>query len=150
MTAFAIPGAVEAEDLVPTAKATSGGVWSQDMGNWDYGEAWSKRAALFWQPEQPGADLTIQLPSKADGRFQVMARMVSGPAFGVVQLSVGGAPFGEPVDLYSPAMSPKEVSVGVADLKSGSNPITVRVTGKNTQSGNLTVGIDAFTLTPSQ
>ena len=150
MTAFAIPGAVEAEDLVPTAKSTSGGIWSQDMGNWDYGEAWSKRGALFWQPGQAGADLTVQVPSRADGRFQVTARMVAGPGFGVVQLSVGGAPFGEPVDLYSPAMGPKEVSLGAVDLKSGSNPVTVRVTGKNTQSENFTVGIDAFTLAPSQ
>jgi hypothetical protein len=150
MTAFAIPGAIEAEDLAPAARATSGGVWSQDMGNWEYGEAWSKRGALFWQPDQAGSDLTIPLPSKADGKFQVMARMVSGPAFGIVQFSLGGSPLGGPIDLYAPAVSPREVPLGAADLRAGSNPLTVRVTGKNPLSGNLTVGIDAFTLAPSQ
>jgi len=120
------------------------------MGNWDYGEAWSKRAALFWQADQPGAELTVQVPSKADGRFQVTARMVTGPGFGVVQFSLGGAPLGGPVDLYSPAMSPREVPLGAADLKAGPNPVTARVTDKNPLSGNLTVGIDAFMLAPSR
>jgi hypothetical protein len=149
MTAFAIPGAIEAEDLVSKAKATSGGVWSQDMGNWDYGEAWSKRGALFWQMDQAGADLTLQLPCPSDGSYQVAARMVSGPAFGIVQFSVGGKPLGGPIDLYSVQVAPREVPLGVAELRAGSNPVTVSVTGKNDQSKNFTVGIDAFMLKPS-
>jgi Protein of unknown function (DUF2961) len=150
MTAFAIPGAVEAEDLVKTAKATAGGVWAQDMGNWDYGEAWSKRGSLFWKMDQAGADLTVQLPAAADGKYEVTARMVSGPSFASVQFSLGGRPLGAPADLYSPQIGPREVTLGEVDLKAGSNPLTVSVTGKNERAGSFTVGIDAFLIKPSQ
>jgi hypothetical protein len=141
---------VEAEDLVPTAKATAGGVWAQDMGNWDYGEAWSKRGSLFWKMDQAGADLTVQLPAKSDGKYQLIARMVSGPSFAAVQFSLGGRPLGAAADLYSPQIAPREVSLGEVDLKAGPNPLTVSVTGRNEQAGGFTVGIDAFVLTPSQ
>jgi hypothetical protein len=150
MAGFSIPGAIEAEDLVSTAKATSGGVWSQDMGQWEYGEAWSKRGALFWQMDQPGADLNFQLPNTAAGKYEVVARVVTGPGFGVVQFSDGGKPLGGSIDLYAPVITPREVSLGVADLKAGQNPVTVSVTGKNALSRNFTVGIDAFMLKAAQ
>ena len=150
MSAFAIAGAVEAEDLVAGAKASSGGVWSQDMGNWDYGEAWSKRGALFWQTDKPGAGLSLQLPAAADGNYQVVARMVAGPGSGIVQFSAGGRPLGGPIDLYSEKWGPDEVVLGAAALKAGANPIEVTVTGRNELSKNFTVGIDAFVLKPAQ
>jgi hypothetical protein len=146
MTSFAIPGAIEAEDLVSSAKATSGGLWAQDMGQWEYGEVWSKRGALFWQMDQAGANLTLQLPGAAPGKYDVVARMVAGPGFGTVQFSMGGKPLGGPVDLYAPEIAPREVSLGSVDLKGGPNPIGVSVTGRNPQSKNFTVGIDAFLL----
>jgi hypothetical protein len=150
MTGFSIPGAVEAEDLVSSAKSTSGGVWAQDMGQWEYGEAWSKRGALFWQTDQPGAGVTLQLPAGAAGKYEVVARMVTGPGFGVVQFSLGGRTLDGRIDLYAPVVTPREVSLGVLDLTAGPNPITVSVTGKNALSRNFTVGIDAFLLRSSQ
>ncbi len=150
MAAFAIPGAVEAEDLVGGAKSTSGGVWSQDMGNWDYGEAWSKRGALFWQADAPGSVLTMPVPAPSAGSFQVVARMVAGPASGIVRFSLGGRPLGGPVDLYSETWLPREVALGICALQAGSNPFELTVTGKNALSRNDTVGIDAFILRPSQ
>jgi hypothetical protein len=150
MASFAIPGAVEAEDLVAGARATSGGVWSQDMGNWDYGEAWSRRGALFWQADAPGAGLTVPVPAPGDGSYQVVARMVAGPASGIVRFSMGGKPLGGPVDLYSETWAPREVALGTAALRSGPNPVVVTVEGRNPLSRNDTVGIDAFILKPSQ
>jgi hypothetical protein len=150
MTGFALPGAVEAEDLVSSAKATSGGVWAQDMGQWEYGEAWSKRRALFWQMDKPGAELAFELPSPAAGRYEVIARMVTGPGFGIVHFSEDGRPVGEPIDLYAPIVTPREVSLGMVDLKAGPNTLTVSVTGKNQLSRNFTVGIDAFVLKTPQ
>jgi hypothetical protein len=150
MTGFSIPGAVEAEDLVSTAKATQGGIWAQDMGQWEYGEAWSKRGALYWQADAGAADLTLLLPSAAAGRFDVVARMVAGPGFGTVQFSSGTNPLGGPIDLYSPQMAAREIPLGAAVLVAGQNPLRVSITGKNPDSRGYTVGIDAFLLKPSQ
>jgi hypothetical protein len=146
MTGFAIPGAVEAEDLVSTSQATSGATWAQDMGQWEYGEAWSKRGALFWQPDKAGSDLVVPVPVAAAGKYLVLARMVGGPGFASVQFSSGGRVLGAPVDLYASGMKPMEVPLGTVDLVAGANPLTVSVTGKNALSRGFTVGIDAFIL----
>jgi Protein of unknown function (DUF2961) len=150
MTGFSIPGAVEAEDLVSTAKASAGGIWAQDMGQWEYGEAWSNRSALFWQMDQAGPDLNIQLPCADAGKYEVVARMVTGPGFGVVQFWDGPKPIGPSIDLYAPIVTPREVSLGTLDLKAGPNKLTAIVNGKNDLSRNFTVGIDAFILKPVQ
>jgi hypothetical protein len=149
MTGFSIPGAIEAEDLVSTAKASAGGVWAQDMGQWEYGEAWSKRAALFWQMDQAGPDLNIQLPCAEAGKYEVVARMVTGPGFGVVQFWDGPKPIGPSIDLYAPIVAPREVSLGAIDLKTGPNKLTAIANGKNELSRDFTVGIDAFILKPA-
>lgn len=146
MTGFAIPGAVEAEDLVSTSQVTSGTKWAQDMGQWEYGEAWSKRGALFWQADRPGSYLVVQVPAAAAGKYQVLARMVGGPGFASVQFFANGRALGAPVDLYASGIKPMEVPLGALDLVAGANPVTVSVTGKNAQSRGLTVGIDAFIL----
>jgi hypothetical protein len=149
MSGFSIPGAVEAEGLVSSAKASAGGIWAQDMGQWEYGEAWSNRGALFWQAGREGSELSLQVPCAADGQYQVVARMVSGPGFGVVRFSVGGKPAGEPVDLYAPQVAPREVPLGTVDLKAGPVPFSITATGMNPQSKGFDVGIDAFILSKS-
>ncbi len=149
MVGFKIPGAIEAEDLASSAKASSGGTWVQDMGQWEYGEAWSNRAALFWQAQSAGSELVLQVPCAADGRYQVVARMAAAPGFGTVQFLVDGKPVGEPVDLYAPQMTPREVPLGPVGLKAGTTPFSMRVTGMNPQSKGLGVGIDALILTNS-
>jgi hypothetical protein len=147
---FAIPGAIEAESLAGSAKATKGGTWVQDMGQWEYGEAWSGSGALFWDGGQAGSRLTVALPSKSAGRFALAARMVSAPGFGTVQFSLGGAPLGSPVDCYAPQPTPREVALGTAELRAGDNELTVSLTGKDTASSGYRVGIDAFTLSAGQ
>jgi hypothetical protein len=147
---FSIPGAIEAEGLVPGASATGGGVWSQDMGNWEYGAGFSGRAALFWSPGKGvGDELTVQLPSAVAGDFSITARVVCGPNFGTAQFLSGGEPLGVPVDLFSLRVTPKEVSLGKLALRPGANPISVRISGRNPLSKGYGLGIDAFIVTPS-
>jgi hypothetical protein len=149
MTAFSIPGAIEAEGLVPSARATAGAPWAQDMGQWEYGEAWSNRGALFWQPGSAGQKLTLQLPCAADGTYELIARMVSGPGFGVVQFSLGGKALGAPADLYSRQPAPRDIPLGRVDLKAGTVPLSLTATSKNAESKGFDVGIDAFMLAKS-
>ncbi|HMD61575.1 MAG TPA: glycoside hydrolase family 172 protein, partial [Opitutaceae bacterium] len=70
----AIVGAVEAEDLQATAKATSGGVWAHDMPQAG-GVIWSNGNVLSWYPNQSDAELTLQIPCASDGEFHLVARM---------------------------------------------------------------------------
>jgi hypothetical protein len=149
MTGFSIPGAIEAEKLVATAATTGGDLWAQDMGQWEYGEAWSNRGALFWHGRREGAQLTLQLPCPADGKYEVVARMAAGPGFGSVQASIAGQPASAPVDLYAPLMTPREISLGTVSLKAGPVPVAFVVTGKNPDSKGLDIGIDAFVLKPA-
>ncbi|HZZ57531.1 MAG TPA: DUF2961 domain-containing protein [Opitutaceae bacterium] len=144
-----IPGAIEAESLKDSARVTEGGVWDQDMGNWEYGADWSGRHALFWEARGPGAEMTLPLPAPAAGRYRLTARMVSGSGFAQVRFVVNGQPAGGTVNLYAPEVKPVEVPLGVVDLRAGANPLTVTVAGKDAQAVTYRVGIDAFTLTPA-
>jgi hypothetical protein len=148
MASFSIPGAVEAEALVATAKASDGGTWAQNMGNFEYGEAWSGRGALMWHGKGEGSRLDVVVPA-ADGKYQVVARMVTGPDLATVQPSVGGAAAGNPVDLYAPSETPTEIPLGLLEAKGGKLPISFTITGKNPNSASYAVGIDAFILKPA-
>jgi hypothetical protein len=149
MKGFAIPGAIEAEDLKDTAVVSGGGVWNQDMGQYEYGEAWSRRGALFWRADGPGSELTLQLPCPAAGRYEVIARLATGPGFGAARFLVGRQVFGDPVDLYGAVATPREVSLGIVDLPAGKVPFTVQMTGKNPRARSFDLAIDAFILRPA-
>jgi hypothetical protein len=141
-----IPGAIEAEGLVSTAKATAGGFWAQDMGPWEYGEGWSGKGALFWYVDNAGPELMLQVPVSASGVYDVLARVATSPSFGVVQFGLGGNPLGGPVDLYAAVMAPKDVALGRTALVAGNNPIAVKIISKNPSALGYNVGIDAFIL----
>jgi hypothetical protein len=150
MTSYVIPGAVEAETLKDSAKVSAGGMWIQDMGNWEYGEAWSGRACLFWDPGQAGARMDLAVPCAASGKYVVVARLASGPDIGTVHVSVGGAPAGDVLDLYAPAMTPREVTLGTFEAKGGTLPVSFVVTGKNPLSVGVRLAVDAFILKPAK
>jgi hypothetical protein len=147
-----IPGAIEAENLKATAKATSGDVDTGYMDSVDDRNIWSNGQVLWWGPaeDDKNAELTVQLSSSADGKFEVNARVVTGPDLGIVQFVFDGKPVGDPIDLSAPKWEPKEVSLGILPLRAGANPLIVRSAGKNPQSKGLGVGIDAFILKPRQ
>ncbi len=147
---FAIVGAIEAEDLQSSAKVTNGGLWAHDMPEPDDGVVWSNGSVLSWYPDQNNSELTLQIPSPAEGEFHLIARMVTGPDAGMVQFILGGKPVGDPVDLYSPKSTPKEISLGMIALKAGPFQLIFRNTGKNPASSGGVVGIDAFILKPLQ
>jgi hypothetical protein len=147
-TQFAIVDGIEAESLQSSAKSTTGGIWSQDMAQFD-DAIWSNGHALFWDPKEKNAEMTLQLPC-SDGTFEIVARMVFGPYLGTVQFSIDGKPVGDPVDLFAPRVTPREVSLGTFEMKAGLTSLVVRVIGKDVLSTGFDVGIDAFVLKPPQ
>jgi hypothetical protein len=150
-TPIKIPGAVEAELLASSAKATSGfiHVWYTDE---DDRNIWSNGQVLGWSPllsdKEPKLDL--ELPLNEDGKFAILARFRTLPSGGIVRLIVNGRNIDAPIDLWSPSAlgEPKEVSLGVVQLHVGDNPIRVQVIGANSASKGEDVLIDAFVLKP--
>jgi hypothetical protein len=141
---YAIVGAVEAEDLESTAKATNGGFWAHDMAAGSDGIIWSNGSVLSWYPMELNAEFSLPVPCRAEGTYHLVARMVSGPDAGTFQFLLDGKPVGGPTDLYAPTAVPKEVSIGTFALKAGPVPLSLRITGRNPASTGYVIGIDAF------
>ncbi|HWM66146.1 MAG TPA: glycoside hydrolase family 172 protein [Steroidobacteraceae bacterium] len=149
-TPMTIAGAIEAENLKDSAKATGGEVSTFYADAVDDRDIWSNGQVLVWSPDHPDTELTLQLPSSVGGQFEVIARVVSGPNLGIIQFMVDGKRVGEPVDFAAAKWDPKEVSLGIVNLKAGANPLVLRAVGMNPQSKGLTVAIDAFILKAPQ
>jgi len=139
---FVVDGAEEAEDLRETAVVNGGGIWVQDMGNWNYGEQWSNRFALFWSPGAAGSTLTFPLVAKPSD--VVVARMVTGPDCGTVTMNISGELQSAPVDLFEKEEGVKEVRIEMPKDIAGKPGVTLTFIGKNPASKGSFVAIDAF------
>lgn len=139
------PGAIEAESLITGATATKGDITEQDMEHWS-GE-WSKAGQLWWQGAGVGDVLTLSLPVKAAGDYELVGHFTRAGDYGTIQVAVNGKKAGPEVDLYSPTVSPSgPVSLGAVTLPAGNVPVTITITGKDPSSRGYLVGLDAFVL----
>jgi hypothetical protein len=142
---FRIPGAVEAESLLRSAKASVGPVDVQDMSPWL--PSWSGVSQLWWRPATNGAELSLSLPAPAAGEFEITGYFTRAKDYGNIQLYVGDTPVGGVVNLYGPDVVPTgPVNLGRVRLQQGANPLRIRVVGKDNRSEGYFVGLDAFVL----
>lgn len=140
-------GVIEGEDLLPHARATTGQLSVQDMHS--FGGSWSGSEQLFWTDGKPDAALTIQLPARRAGEYNLSAFFTTAADYGTIQFFQNDKPIGKPIDLYSASVqSGPAKPIGQVHLQRGDNPITIRIVGKNDASRAYLVGIDAFKLTP--
>jgi hypothetical protein len=140
-----IPGAIEGEALLRSAKATAGPVEIQEMAEFE--GQWSGDEQLWWRPTAVGATLTLELPAPADGEYELVGYFTRARDYATVQALQGETPIGAAVNLYAPEVRPSgPVSFGKVSLKAGANPVRLRITGKDPQSSGYLVGIDAFVL----
>jgi hypothetical protein len=143
-----IPGAIEAESLRATAKATVGVIDTQGMEG--FSGTWSDETQLWWHPTVAPAELTLQLPAPADGTYELIGYFTRAKDYGKIELSAGDQALQPTVNLYNPDVSATgPISFGKVTLKKGDNPLTIKVVGKDDASTNYLVGIDAFVLKPS-
>jgi len=143
MRNFEIPGAVEAETLKESVRVSGGGTWIQDMGNWNYGEQWSKRFSLFWSPGTVGSELRLPVPAVPATACRLHAYLVCGPDFGIVSVSGAEDKPGETFDLYSPVMGVKELVLGPLVPKDGRLDLRFLQAGRNPASKGLLFAVDA-------
>ena len=143
-----IPGAIEAESLLSTAKATVGAIDTQGMEV--FGGQWSGEVQMWWHPTVSPAELTLQLPAPADGMYELIGYFTRAKDYGKISLTSGDQTLSPTVNLYDPEVRPTgPISFGKVTLKKGDNPLTIKIVGKDDLSANYLVGIDAFVLKPS-
>lgn len=79
------------------------------------------------------------------GRYRVSLQALRGPEQGTVQLFQNERAVGEPVDVYAAERARGEVTLlGTLELREGTNPIFLKLIGKNPQASAL--GLDLVTL----
>ncbi len=149
-----VAGALEAEDL---------GVLGFKSA---LGEAGRPERTLL-MPNQSGdyylafdsggaGEVSLSVPVPAAGTYALKVHYLRGPAYGIVQLAVNGAPAGAPVDLFRAfvEMFPRDVWPPIehvydaVPLKPGLNTLTFSVNGKNAESAGHKLGIDCLVLSP--
>ena len=142
-----IAGAIEAEALRATARATVGVIDTQAMES--FAGRWSDESQLWWHPTVMPAELTLQLPAPADGTYELIGYFTKAKDYAKIQLTSGDQTLDPVVNLYNPdVIATGAISFGKVTLKRGDNPLTIKVVGKDEKSSNYLVGIDAFVPKP--
>jgi putative heme-binding domain-containing protein len=143
-----IAGAIEGEDLKIRGEP-AGRVAPQAMGNFKAGR-WSGSSHLWWTGGKPGDTLTLDVPLKAQGTFEVFAILTKAPDYATVTVSFDDGPAVGPVDLYDPqVIQALPLSLGRFDLKTGTSTLKIEVTGTNPKAvPAYMTGLDCLYLVP--
>ena len=91
------------------------------------------------------ASVTLPIEAPYADLYEIRAVLTRGPAYGQVQLSLGGDTIGPVYDSY--ASAPRAgtlVSFGTAPLKAGQNLLTFTIVGKSPEAADSKIGIDSY------
>jgi hypothetical protein len=144
-----VANAIEGEDMKVLEK-TGGDTETFDMSGFE--GSWSNGKELFWTNGKVGDKLVIALPVAAAGKYEVQVQLTKSWDYAIVQVSLDGAPQGEPVDLYSPTVKLADtVSFEPLELEAGEHQLAFEVTGKNAAIADdlYFVGLDYVKLAPA-
>ncbi len=94
-----------------------------------------------------GGSLALSLPVAKSARFLVDLYATRAPDYGVLRVSLDGAPFGEDFDGYGPQVEPSgRVRLGLRDLAAGQHLLRFDVVDKNRASAGYRFGVDCLDL----
>ena len=143
-----VRGAIEMEDLKPTAQSAGLGGHRQVPHARFHPERFSGGAHYFVPGRRVGDFVEFTIPEQYKPR-RVVLHLVRSFDFGIVQLAVNGQPWGEPIDLYeSDPATILPVDLGVVAPEGNTITLRVELVGKNPESrgaGTL-FGIDCVEL----
>ncbi|MDQ3813061.1 MAG: DUF2961 domain-containing protein [Armatimonadota bacterium] len=136
-----VAGAIEGEALRVLEKS-GGNTGEQDMAG--YADNWSGPAQLWWTGAKPGDKLTLALPVKDAGKYEVKAQFTKAKDYGIVQLYLDDQKLGEPVDFYNDqVIATGLLSLGTRDLTAGEHKFTMEIVGANEKAApGYMVGLD--------
>ena len=136
-----VRGVIEGESL--QVKATEGPKAQVE----DVRLPWSGDSQLLLPAAAKGQSVTVAIPVKAPGRYQLSVRLTRGPDCGRVQVSRKGAALGEPVDCFAPkAGVGANVPLGIVELTREDPTLRFQVVSKSEKATGYHVGIDYLRL----
>ncbi len=137
-----IPGALEGEALKIIAK-TGGNTRIQGMGG--FGNRWSGGAQLWWVGGKPDQKLTLAIPVKEAGKYQLHAVLTMARDYGVMSITLDGKPVASTFDGYhaDKVILTDELDWGTHELTFGEHQLTFTLAPPNPAAapGNM-VGLD--------
>jgi hypothetical protein len=106
---------------------------------------------MFWRIEDEQQRQQLKLPVPESGRFEVLARFVTGPNFGKVRFEFDGRELKTVVDTYSSTSihdyeGAAPVSLGVIESTAGDHVFSWISAGKNPDSSGFWIGMDYLRL----
>jgi putative membrane-bound dehydrogenase-like protein len=137
-----IEGALEGESLKIIAK-TGGNTRIQGMGG--FGNRWSGGAQLWWVGGKPDHKLTLAIPVKEAGKYQLHGVLTMARDYGVMSITLDGKPVASSFDGYhsDKVILTDELDWGTHELIPGDHVLTFTLAPPNPAAapGNM-VGLD--------
>lgn len=133
---------LEAETLKPAA--SGGHTQEQPMTAFTTGK-WSGDQQLWWTGGKAGDTLTLTFAVNAAGVYRLAASFTRAPDYGMVSVTVDGAPTrAEKLDLYDTQVTRTElVPLGEFKLDAGNHRLGITITGSNeAATPSYMVGLD--------
>lgn len=139
---------VQAQDM-ETAFVTGGVRSTQDAAAWSHEYGGDNQLLWCWRTASDnqigvGSELGLYLDTQKD--FEGALQMVFTRAgdYGIAQLSLDGAPLGQPVNLYGASVQRSEPHNYLnIKLSAGRHLLTVKIVGKDSRSANYLFGMDS-------
>ncbi|MCA9054964.1 MAG: c-type cytochrome, partial [Planctomycetaceae bacterium] len=124
-----VDGAIEGE-TIKVLSASGGAARPQPMGGFP-ADKWSGVDHLWWTGAKPGDKLTLEVPVREAGKYELFAVMTRARDYGIVQLALDDHELGGPIDLYNDpeVITTGPVSLGTQDLSAGNHRLTVSIVG---------------------
>jgi tetratricopeptide (TPR) repeat protein len=127
---------IEGEKLRVLGKSGAFRASPQDMRVFsDWQNRWSGDSQLFVTPTKIGDWVDLELPTPADGTYQLVVYLTKAADYGILQFHLNGRPVGQPTDGYYPrVIATGPIDLGSVEVKKGAATLRVEVVGTNAKS----------------
>ena len=112
---------------------------------------WSNAAQLWWTNAKPADTLTLELPVKTTGLYDILAVLTKAHDYAVVQISLDKQILIGSLDLYHPTevLTTKLITLGQAQLEKGPHTLTIKIITANPNATKAYMfGLDYILLKP--
>lgn len=139
-----VKGAIEGEDL--KIVTVTGGKTQNQKDFWQT----SNLGQLWWTEPNAGDQLTLEVPVKKAGTYEVFAHFCLAPDYGIHQLSLNGQDLGTH-DFYNNGLIWKRISLGSVKLPKGNVKLIATCKGANAAAKpGAMFGLDYLELVPKR
>ncbi|MGB9878010.1 MAG: glycoside hydrolase family 172 protein [bacterium] len=131
---------IEAESLLPTAKANPQDALQIQEGDWSGGKQ------LFFTPHTPDASLELTFFLPKEGLYVLKLDITHSWDYGNWQTFLDGKEIGQIFNLYSPSVQTKRANLAVVQLSAGEHKLRFLCKGKSDSSSGYYFGLDGIYL----